>query len=676
MVRFDAMINVPSSVALPDPWTCSPGELIPVSHVISRNVDGAPASLVGDFIWDWTAYDPRGRTRNFYFYYWTGNYKRVVRAQISSDRVARMHEMQQLMALLVFRKEGEPLGAASIKPWLIGISEMALFAESVSCSVKEVLGTRDLLDALITSVTDFSTKRILAWLKFLWKLERTEQFLFPAVVPRRLRELQGRAQSVSESDKQHVPLPTRIYASVINSLIFEMRDIEEHAERLIAALRAAIGNKDHVKKGNTFGRNLISHYGLEEYFDRRGIELSLLGLSSAIADIYRVCKMQIHVFSGMRDAEAEHLPFYCTLSERRVGGGLHAIIVGVTSKLNGGHPLRGRWVTTEQDGFRAIRIAQRFSSVIYGCLGVHPRDDEKGRDHFPLFLSTTYLPWWSRKPRAAPKRFSALHSDLGDNASTLRVRLAPTIESHDLLELEEIDPHRDWSGEPDYAVGARWPLKPHQLRRSLALYANASGLVRASSLRRQLHHITREMSLYYARGSAFAINFLSDDPTGFNHHIIREWQAGVEESQYLAFVRDVLESDESLYGPAGKFYEMQKARGEVISPDHLKKQIKMGRLAYQPTPLGGCTNPAPCHRPKGLRLVNVACITESCKHLIGKHSEVIRVIKMQRTLLSRMDPRSITFQLETEDLDDLLAAEAKWRPARIGPVERKGSEGG
>lgn len=668
MVRFDAMVSVPGSVALPDPWTCSPGEFIPTNHVISRNLDGVPASLVGDFIWNWTAYDPRGRTRNFYFYYWTVYYKRIDTAKISPDRLARMHEMQQLMALVIFRKDGEPLGAASIKPWLIGVSQIALFAESVSCSVKEVLGTQHLLDAFIASLTDFATKRILAWLKFLWKLERTEQPSFPAAVPQRVRELQRRAQSASDSDKQHVPLPTRIYASVINSLIFEMQDIEEHAERLIAALHAAIGDKLQVKKGNIFGRNLISHYGLEDYFNRRGIELSLLGLSSAIADIYRVCKLQIHVFSGMRDAEAAHLPFYCTLSERRVGGGRHALIVGVTSKLNGGHPLRSRWVTTEQDGFRAVHIAQRFSSVIYGCLGVHPRDDEKGRDNFPLFISTTYLPWWSRKPRAAPKRLAALCSNLGDSASGLRFRLAPIIEHCDLIELEEIDPHRAWSSESDYAVGARWPLKPHQLRRSLALYANASGLVRASSLRRQLQHITREMSLYYARGSSFAINFLSDDPTGFNHHIVHEWQAGVEESQYLAFVRDVLESDEALYGPAGKFYEMQKARDEVISPDHLKKQIKMGRLAYQATPLGGCTNPAPCDSPKGLRVVKVACVTENCKHLIGKHSKVIQVIKMQRATLSRMDPRTITYQLEKEDLDDLVLAEAMWRPAPVDPV--------
>ncbi len=79
---------------------------------------------------------------------------------------------------------------------------------------------------------------------------------------------------------------------------------------------------------------------------------------------------------------------------------------------------------------------------------------------------------------------------------SLHLRLFPIIEEEDIKELEDIDPFRAWHTEPEFAIGKRWPLTTHQLRRSLAVYANASGLVRLSSLRRQLQHITREMSLY------------------------------------------------------------------------------------------------------------------------------------------------------------------------------------
>ena len=199
------------------------------------------------------------------------------------------------------------------------------------------------------------------------------------------------------------------------------------------------------------------------------------------------------------------------------------------------------------------------------------------------------------------------------------------------------------------------------MRRSLALYANASGLVRLSSLRRQLQHITREMSQYYGRGCAFAKNYLAEDPKGYRKHIVVEWQDGEQEAQYLAFVHDVLKSDEPLYGSAGSYYERQKKRGEVVSPDELKKQIKMGRLSYRSGPLGGCTNPDVCKSSKGLRLIDVTCATEGCKHLVGKHSKIVETMRLQRAAMNHLDPNSITYQIEKEDMDALDAMEVLWR---------------
>jgi hypothetical protein len=75
----------------------------------------------------------------------------------------------------------------------------------------------------------------------------------------------------------------------------------------------------------------------------------------------------------------------------------------------------------------------------------------------------------------------------------LRQRTFPTITQEDIVELKLIDPHRAWEAEPDFAVGAGWPFTRHQLRRTLALYAQRSGLVSLPSLKRQLQHITQEM---------------------------------------------------------------------------------------------------------------------------------------------------------------------------------------
>jgi hypothetical protein len=170
------------------------------------------------------------------------------------------------------------------------------------------------------------------------------------------------------------------------------------------------------------------------------------------------------------------------------------------------------------------------------------------------------------------------------------------------------------------------------------------------------------MSEYYGRGSVFAKNFLSDDPQEYKNHICVDWQDSEQEAQYLAFTRDVLNSDEPLCGPAGLFYDLKKQRGEVMSDNEVKAQLKMGRLAYKAHPLGGCTHIGTCDKQKGLRLTSGICISESCKSLVGKHSKILKLIPIQREIVSRITPDSIAFRMEKEELEILEAAEVQWRP--------------
>jgi hypothetical protein len=95
----------------------------------------------------------------------------------------------------------------------------------------------------------------------------------------------------------------------------------------------------------------------------------------------------------MRDEEADHLPYHCMETVKAGHGRKHSLFVGVTTKLNGARFKRTRWVTTDAQGFRAVRLAQSFAAVIYECLGVTPSAAEKSKDDFPLFVSTSYLPW-------------------------------------------------------------------------------------------------------------------------------------------------------------------------------------------------------------------------------------------------------------------------------------------
>ena len=535
--------------------------------------------------------------------------------------------------------------------------------------MRDILAQTTHLDAFGESLPNSSMEPWVSLVTFLRQLDPETQLSFSIAPANRWKDIQRRAKEYDTTCRQFAPLPTRIYAALINNLSAELDFIEENKSRLLAALREAIEEYRQAKAIQTtrdisFRTNLIEKHDLGTYFERRGYngkKFSLRRLASTVGEIFQLCKLQIHVFSGMRDSEARHLPYHCTAIENGPHGRKHHLIVGSTTKLNKGRRLRTKWVTTEREGFRAIRLAQDFANVIYGVLGVTPNEAEDLRDDYPLFPSNDYLPWLQRHV-LQERRITAIGKKIPHLDDSLLSRLCPHIEKEDVAELEQIEPFRAWREEAEFAVGQRWPLTTHQLRRSLAVYANASGLVRLSSLRRQLQHITREMTMYYGRGSTFCKNFTADDPAGYKKHVAVDWQGGAEEAAMLAFVRDVLNSTEPMFGAAGNFYERQRERGEVMSREEVSKQMKAGLLAYRDGPLGGCMRPGVCETRKGLNLVDTACATDGCKHLIGKHSKIVQTIRLKRAAMAHITPGSITEAMEREELGALERVEREWRP--------------
>lgn len=670
---YSVQLDLPAGAHAPDPWDHGRGVALRLDHVISKDVEGNSLSRVGDLVWDWTYCTPL-KTRAFLnFHFWKTRGQIVHQEDINAPRLALIREMQYLMVLRVYHSK-YLLGYRSLFRALFALGKFARFAQEKRCSIRNVLEQRALLDTYITNVPASHCSNVVRWLNFLRNDVTSDHIGFEVAVPKKWGELRKRANDYMNSRSQTSPLPTRIYSGLINALFSELDDVEAHQDRLLAALRDAIVlHREHKEKqakaaksrerGPSFGPELIAKYELAEFLTRKGFGADLPGLASAVTSIQRVCKLQVHTFSGMRDEEAEHLPYHCMETIKTGHGRSHSLFVGVTTKLAGARYRRTRWVTTEAQGFRAAQLAQSFAAVIYECLGVTPSTAEKTKDDFPLFVAISYLPWVVRAgDRPTASRYAPSQS-LGPFAlsDVLKTVLFPVIEAEDLAELVEIDAFRDWASEPGMAIGQPWPLKSHQLRRSLALYANASGLVKTSSLKRQLQHITREMAEYYGRGSEFAKDFFEDDPQGYKKHICVEWQDSEQEAEYLAFTRDVLNSDEPLCGPGGLFYDLKKQRGEVISAKEVRTQLKMGRMTYKEMPLGGCTNPGTCEKQKGLRLTSGICISEKCKSLIGKHSRIIKIIPLQRQIVARLQPGSIVFDMEKEELDILVEAEVTWR---------------
>lgn len=666
---FEAKLELPAGAHSPDPWDHGGGVQLKLDHVISKDADGKPLSYAGGFVWKWAFYTPRKKTSNLSFYFWRDKGNRKIReAEITARRLALIREMQYLLVLRVYHSE-RLLGYEALKSDLFGLGKFARFAYEKGCSLRDVFERGVMLDAYITKVPLSQCKDVMRWVTFLRALDPVSELGFEVAKAKKWNELKQRAKEYIASYAQTAPLPTRIYLELINALDSELGEFETLRDSLLAALREALVlHHKHTENNNqtsaAFGPDLIAKHGLGDFLASKGFNADLRGLTSAVSSIQRICKVQIHTFSGMRDEEAEYLPYHCMESLKAGHGKTHCLILGVTTKLAGARHRRTRWVTTEAQGFRAIRLAQSFADVIYEFLGASPTTAESNKDAFPLFVATNYLPWQSESDTSADSRYMP-STKLGISlfSEVLKASLRPLIEPGDIKELEAVDPFRDWISEPEFAIGMPWPLKSHQLRRSLALYANASGLVKSSSLKRQLQHITREMAEYYGRGSAFAKNFLAEDAVEYKKHICLEWQDSEHEAQYLAFTRDVLNSDEPLCGPGGRFFDLKKQRGDVMSPEEVKTQLKMGRLAYKAHPLGGCTHLGACDKQKGLRLTSGICISESCKSLVGKHSKIIKLIPLQRRIVASLEPGSIVFDMEKEELDILEGAEVKWRAA-------------
>ncbi|KVT54009.1 hypothetical protein WK55_21995 [Burkholderia ubonensis] len=402
---------------------------------------------------------------------------------------------------------------------------------------------------------------------------------------------------------------------------------------------------------------LITKYHLDEYFEANGIMKTAKGISRGLTEVQMLCKLTVHIYSGMRDQEASSLPYYCTETEEW-SGRKHYILCGATTKLNKGKIRRTRWVTSFES-FAAIEIAQRIAALIYQSMGHTPEKSAGRINRYPLFVSTGYLALNGRPPATRTEIFQTQWLRTSQRGhSLLNEALRPIIEEQDLRELEDIDPHRPWRSEAGMQVGQPWRLTTHQFRRSLALYAQRSGLVSLPSLKRQLQHITLEMSNYYARGAIFARNFIEDSPSGYNEHIAKEWRETRPESEALAYLRDVLFSGDELFGGAGAFEQQKKDRGVIADRGATLRQFKRGVIAYREIPVGGCIKVGECDQV-GLRMLGTGCLN-GCKNLVGKLPRLERVIERQTGLVASLDPSSVEFRMEQSDLDVLVATRDQW----------------
>ena len=656
---FEARLDLPSPEAVPDSYSGSAGTSPPDNFVVSRYADGTAASVYASLSWNWTPYAAHGRSSMLNFRFWD--------AGEPTHRQSRLlREIHWFMFLLIWKRQGPTFSYQTLLHYLKLFRAMAKFCDGRTISVQAVLTNQDILLDFLGEATDGQTpKTLAAFLSILTALGSAEVG-FRVLGSTVHGELRARALQYDRSLKQHAPLPTRIYSSNIAMLAREVSDFEAVMDRYFTLVTKCandpvlgrcessqyrVANRLSLEEwGNApaFGELLVRH-NLMDYFETKELQQHVKGLSRGLYEIQLAIRLMIHTFSGMRDEEVASLPYACI--ETLVSGGkTHYVITGKTTKLNQGKIKRTRWVTS-REGYRAILLAQKIADLIFQLAPEKATGAEAGRDGWPLFVSPVYLGLAGRASDRTGKDFLPSKLDLS-KCTRLRQQLQPLIEESDLRELEQIDPHRAWRSEAQFQIGTPWTLTSHHMRRSLALYAQRSGLVSLPSLRRQLQHITEEMSRYYARGSTFAKDFIGED----KQHFGREWQETQPVSAALSYLLNVLLSDDVLFGGHANWvdHRLRSDDGTVaVDREATLRRFKKGELSYRETSLGGCTNTENCDQI-AIKWLDVDCLG-GCRNLVGRLSKLERVIVAQTRLVEALDPASLEFRTEKSDLDILIA---------------------
>lgn len=602
--------------------------------VVTRDTSGNNVSLFGDDTWDIRAYAAGPRSTHLYF---RSHLPDGVSRTLSE---ATTRQWKQVMYFLMHEATDMVPASGTLQARSINLREFTFFAAARQLTLYDGLSNvAVVLDYAAQAGMESKAQRLHSILVKLHRLGVETTGLRVPLVQLHKPLLKRWAQHAGYS--QYPAIPTRIYQHFLSTCQHDLCIAEDVADVLSDYLA-------RVYAGERLGvpAELVStatHFRCE---DPRYVA------SSLVASITALCQLVILSFTGMRAAEAETLPYSC-LSESRLDGVTRYTIEGVTTKLSGGRARRACWVTSPLAA-RAIRLAQRLSGEAHRAHGAQGYAESTDGSH--LLFCRMGLPIGPRHGYVTNRAASKVANYI----EAFRERVFPTITFEDIAELKRVDMHRAWEDEPKYALGQQWPFTRHQLRRSLALYAHRSGLVTLPTLKRQLQHLTHEMSTYYARGSAFAKGFIDTD----KRHFAKEWAETQGLSEYLAYAEQVLFADERLFGGHAAWTQsraVQASPVSVYSREQTIRKFEKGELAYRETVLGGCASVEPC-RSTPLDWMRLDCLESNCRNLIVVPSKLQRVIKAQQATVGKLravDETSVEYRIEAQTLQRLLDAQEK-----------------
>jgi hypothetical protein len=579
--------QLPDSCASPSHYLSAEGDF-----VISRTTDGSVVSCYKHNSWNMKPYDAQGRCV-YNFARWTEGSTNNQLATLIIEEMKRT----QLARMYLYHRPRKP---NSIK--ITVINNLARLAFNNNLSLSELFEDANFNRLLLPSFAELGRGRmrdILKLIKELFdvRLKHREFKLAPAeyVFIERMQALYDEHPKTQRDEpKQTKLIPSRLYAALISALDAELDTFNDNGEAIVEFFRQRKDNPhfgmpmyDNSRYKDTIHWDkAVSQTMLGSHFERFSVK-DWRGLFGYLGQIQLAAKYWIHLFSGMRDNEALHLPAD-TFTKICAAGVDITILRGYTSKIAGENQTETFWITIPivEKGVIAARYVGKIAALRHEF-------DESDLSQYPLF-PTLGRPGEYQVFSGAPIAGGSLTYRLNNITARLPDMV---IQEADIRELEQFDGFRNWRNDPDVKVGQVWPLATHQCRRSLAVYSARSGMVSVGSLGLQFKQLTEVMASYYRRGNAFAVNFLQTEESQL---WLDELEYERRKAQFIDYEVNVINSTSRLWGGEGSRIQAARDKGRplIITTDRgaTQKKFEKGEMVYKPGPNGGCTNLEPCDK--------------------------------------------------------------------------------
>jgi len=604
-----------------------------VDTIVTITKDGRPLSRFGDDTWDYSATSSNTKTLNFQTKLW----KIIPNRESGDDYFTIRRDAIYFLKLLTLHWVNILGGCSTSKLFgdVTAIAYLVRYCFDKNISMNEIFSTPEAINYLIENGT--TDKQIGLALGKIQRFVDTANSLSNDVFWRtlapsiefRLRLRRARKKFPETTDSvQTMVIPSRIYQGLLKKTIEDLESFLSYEKdvKYIFEMRTVARDEGVSLDRNTEPSQLtktqmtrVSARWKKMIRDNKALRLSLkavygakiakseswVGLVDNLSRWQLRCAILISAFTGMRKGELLAIPLdglrYLTTDHGDI-----PVVWSTTTKLeSNGSPRFTRWVTSS-----AVKLAFQVARII--AEGALSWSDDRSSivenlNDVPLFLSVEY----GKKSAPHPCFEFTTTSFNGGSFSAEIYEGEIKVSEQDVSELS-------WFlyGEnipENIRVGQLWPLTFHQFRRSMAVYAAASGLVSYPVLKAQLKHISMVMTVYYSDSNSRAVNILGDEKEV--KALRSEWVEAKAKAESDELYR-LIQNKQPLAGCAGKQLRTQQMSGEL--PHYLenrkatKQAVKNGKIRYRSTLVGGCMSIKPCN--KGAGVLASACI--SCENAV------------------------------------------------------------